>query len=158
MDLYLYSAFLVFRPLKALLHYVSHSPFHTAMAKSIKQKLTHSCTFTHWCYASGAIWGSVSCSRILRHVPGGAGDRTNNLPIGGWPALPLSHSRPQWEHTSNCKAIYVFSCSECRLHCSFNPPMRCGCVFSCKVHPALTLEQFSGVVSLLVGCEQGKCS
>ena len=40
------------------------------------------------------FWGSVSCSRILRHVaqshPRGAGIRTSDLPITGPPAL-LSH-------------------------------------------------------------------
>ena len=54
--------------------------------------------------------------------------------------------------------VNIFGCSECRLHRSFNPPVWCGCVFSCKVHPPLPLEQFSGIVSLLVGGEQGERS
>ncbi len=56
---------------------------------------THTHTFTHQWQPSGAIWGSVSCQRTLRHV-----DRRSR---GFWlvddPLYPLSHSRPtaaQW--------------------------------------------------------------
>ena len=50
--------------------------------------------------ASGAIWGSVSCSRILRHVaqsrPGEPGIWTGDLLVTSPQLYPLSYSRPWW--------------------------------------------------------------
>ena len=56
--LYLYSAFLVFWPLKVLLHYMSHSPIHThsytddrgyhaGYQPAHQEEINHSYTFTH---------------------------------------------------------------------------------------------------------------
>uniref|UniRef100_A0A3Q3X4J9 Bcl-2 Bcl-2 homology region 1-3 domain-containing protein n=1 Tax=Mola mola TaxID=94237 RepID=A0A3Q3X4J9_MOLML len=47
---------------------------------------------------SGVIWGSVSCTRTLRHVDCRVWDRTRNLLITGQTLYHLSHSRPYHLH------------------------------------------------------------
>ena len=47
------------------LQYLQHSPIHTLMAEAAMQGAN--CT-------SGAIWGSLTCSRVLQHAAGEAGD------------------------------------------------------------------------------------
>ena len=105
--LYLYSAFLVFWPLKALLHYESHSPIHThSYAEWVQglpckvptcpsEETNHSHTFIHWWHSHQEQFGVKYLAQ--GHIgmwTGGAGNRTVDLPISGWPALPPEPQPP----------------------------------------------------------------
>lgn len=50
-------------------------------------KVLHNTSHTPMEQPSGAIWDSVYCWRTLQHL-GDLVNRTTDLPINGWPALP----------------------------------------------------------------------
>lgn len=104
MDLHFYSAFPVYRPLRAL-----YNPCHIHL-------FTH--TFIH---CSGAIWSSASWSRALQHGAGGAGD-SNQQPFDcqttcctRWdhPSLILMQDAFYfhiWTQSANIAVIIILRC------------------------------------------------
>lgn len=85
--------FLVYWPLKALNSSCHIQPFtHTDILS--RQRLPCKVPTS----SLGAIWGLVSCPRILQHAAGGSRDWTTDLLISEWPAQP---PEPQWPYLTD---------------------------------------------------------
>ena len=110
---FLYSAFLFLMTTQSALQY--HSPIHTHSYSA-----SNSSIFFLW----GAIRGSASCTRTLRHADG------EDCQPSGWrmTSISLSHSCPLWPHKmwlecdilrsawgnvfSFCKSIHLNACTQ----------------------------------------------
>lgn len=97
----------------------------------------------------GAIWGSVSCTRTFEHVPG-AGDRTADPLIRGWPAVPctlfkISISRTKtvkirsWVYTGHLSSIQKQTPEHIKLNRLFSWRLQLliNCLFRNSKHPQL---------------------